>query len=137
MAHLIVNQGLQNSAKESFNIAGGVQIQSMAWDTGTGAGEAFAAGDTALNAHGAVTVIAKAFDATFPSISGQVVTVQATLATTDFNGNTIGRISIHTAAFGSVTSSSTTLYGGVDQQSIAKTSDFSLVSQLTDTFTSA
>lgn len=137
MAHLIVSQGLQNSAKETFNIAGGAQVQSMAWDTGTGAGNAFAAGDTALNAHGAVTVIAQAFDATFPSIAAQTVTCQSTLAAGSFNGNTIGRVSLHTAAAGSVTSSSTTLYGGIDQQSIAKTADFSLVTSVTIAFTSA
>lgn len=137
MAHLIVNQGLQNSAKETFGIAGGAQVQSMAWDTGTTGTNAFAAGDTALNAHAAVTVIAKAFDATFPSLSGQVVTCQATLATSDFNTNTIGRVSLHLAASGSVSSSSTTLYGGIDQQSIVKTSDFALVTQVTVTFASA
>ena len=136
MAHLVVNQGLQNSAKETYNIAGGNQVQSMAWDTGTGAGNAFAAGDTALNAHNAVTVVAQAFDATFPSLSAQTVTTQSTLATGTFNGNTIGRVSLHLAAFGSVTQSSTTLYGGIDQQSIAKTSDFSLQTQITCAFTS-
>ena len=137
MAHLIVSNGLQASAKETFNISGGAQVQSMAWDTGTGAGEAFTASDTALNAHGAVTVIAKAFDSTFPSLAAQTVTCQGTLATGDFNGNTIGRVSLHTTAFGSVTSSTTGLYGGIDQQSIAKTSDFSLVTQVTIAFTSA
>lgn len=137
MAGKVVNLGLQNSAKQTFGIAGGVAVQSMAWDTGVGAPFAFLAADTKLNDHGAVTVIAKAFDATFPSLAVQTVTGQGTLATGDFNGNTIGRISFHTTAFGSVTSSSTGLFGGVDQLSIAKTSDFSLVSQVTDAFTSA
>jgi hypothetical protein len=109
----------------------------MAWDTGTGAGFAFTATDTKLNDHGAVTVIAKGYDATFPSLSGQVVTVQGTLATGDFNGNTIGRVSNHYLASGSVTSSTVSLYGGSDQQSIAKNSGFSLVTQQTITFTSA
>lgn len=137
MAAKIVNSGLQNSAKLTFNIAGGTAVQSMAWDTGTGAGNAFAAADTKLNDHGAVTVTAAAFDATYPSLSSQTVTCQGTLGTGTFNGNTIGRVSLHSTASGSVTSSSTGLYGGIDQQSIAKTSDFSLVTQLTITFTSA
>lgn len=138
MANLIVNQGLQIIGDRAANIGGPpAAIQAMGVDDATGAGNSFLAAHTKLNDRaGATQVSAKAMDATFPSRSGQVVTFQSTWGTGDANF-TIGRISLHNVAFGSVTISSTNLVGGIDQQSLTKTSDFSLTISAKITFTSA
>lgn len=48
---------------------------------------------------------------------------------------TIGRVSLHNSA--TPTASSASLMGGIDQQSLAKTTDFSLQIQVDITYTSA
>lgn len=123
MASLIVNRGLQVIGGRASNTADAfAAIQSMAVDDGT---SAFAAGHTALNATTTPSnFVAADFDAT-PTRSGQVVSHAVTFATTEANF-AIKRISLHNAAAASVSVSSTTLVGGIDNQSLTKTSDFTL-----------
>lgn len=133
-----MNAGLQRGLDLLSGINGPpAALQSMSVDNATGSGNAFAAANTKLNdAAGATSFSAKAFDATFPSRSGQVTTFQSTFGTSDANF-TIGRIALHGTAAGSVSLSSTGLYGGVDQQSLTKTSSFTLIIQLNITASSA
>lgn len=120
MASIIVNRGLQviagraSSTSDSF-----AAVQSMAVDDSA---TSFLATDTSLGSPS--NVAAKAFDST-PSRSSQTVTHVATFATTDANF-TVRRISLHNEVAGSVTGASTTLFSGIDSQSITKTSDFSM-----------
>jgi hypothetical protein len=120
MASIIVTRGLQiTGGRLSTTVDAFQALQSLAVDDrATG----FAAGDTSLNSPANVAVVA--FDST-PTRSGQTVTHLGTFATGAANF-IIKRISLHNAAFGSVTASSTTLYGGIDGQSITKTSDFTV-----------
>lgn len=133
MARLIVNQGLQVELDRLFAINGPpAAIQSMSVDDATGA---FAAGNTKLNdGAGFTQLVAQAFDST-ATRSAQTVSATTTYATGVANF-TIRRVALHFAASGSVTASSTTLFGGVDGQSITKTSDFSLAITLQVTATS-
>lgn len=86
---------------------------------------AFAAGDTALNTGGAVAnEFGAAFDST-PTRSGQTVTHLMTIPVGSGNF-TIRRIALHDDTTANVTTSSTTLFAGVDGQSLTKTSDFSI-----------
>ena len=120
MASIIVNRGLQIIGGRASNTADGfAAVQSMTVDDRS---TAFASGNTTLGSPTNVT--AKAFDAT-PTRTNQRITHVATFATTEANF-TIRRIALHNAAAGSVTGSSTTLFSGIDGQSITKTSDFSM-----------
>jgi hypothetical protein len=138
MAGIIVNQGLQVAGDRVAGINGPpTAYTSMAWDNATGAGNTFLAAHTKLNDRaGATSVTASAMDATFPSRATQVVSYQGTIAAGTYNGTTIGRVSIHNIAAGSVTVSSATLCVGIDQQSIAKTADFALTTLVNITYTS-
>lgn len=134
MSSLIVNQGLNVIADRASGINGPpAAILSMSVDD---AG-AMAAGHTKLNDGASYTQhVAVAFDATFPSRSGQVVTHQGTWTTAQANF-TIKRVILHNIAFGSVTATSTNIVGGVDGQSILKTTDFQLTVTLKVTYASA
>lgn len=134
MASLLTNSGLEMSGKWIAGIAGSTRIQSMAWDNATGAGGAFAAAHDQLLDGGATTSTAAATSAT--TVGSQTIRYEGTLTTAAFNGNTIGRVSLHFLAAASVTTATTALYGGVDQQTIAKTSEFSLVTLLDVTYSS-
>ena len=135
MASIVVNQGLIRCGKQTFestnyNAARNVQVMSV--DDST---VAFAAGDTALNTGGAVTSeFDAAFDAT-PTESGQTVTCVMTVPTGSGNF-TIRRLAEHDDVAGTVSTSSTTLFAGVDNQALTKTSDFSLAITKQFTFTS-
>lgn len=135
MASLIVNQGLQRLAINGSQASGFSSsrfIQTMAVDDATGA---FAAAHTKLNdAAGFTQEFDAAFDAT-PTMSGQTVIHKMTIPTGSGNF-TIRRVSLHDNAAASVDGTSATLVGGVDGQSIAKTSDFSLLIELRVTFSS-
>jgi hypothetical protein len=125
-ASLIVNQGLENSGKLLAGIAGSTVIASMAWDDNT---TGFAATNTKLNDAGAIaTFITNITSNT--TVGSQTIQWEATLTTAQFNGASVKRISLHHGATAVVTTASTTLYGGVDAQTIAKTSDFSLITRL-------
>ena len=87
---------------------------------------AFAQTDTALNSGGAVTnEVDQNLDAA-TTRSSQTVSHVMTLASGTFNGVTIRRIALHDDVTANVTTSSTSLGAGIDGQTIAKTSDFSL-----------
>ena len=133
MARLIVNQGLQVELDRLFAINGPpAAVQSMAVDDAT---EAFQAADTKLNdGTGYTQHVAQAFDSAATRAS-QTVSATTTYGTGTANF-TIRRISLHYAASGSVTASSTTLFGGIDGQSLTKTTDFSLAITLQVTATS-
>lgn len=133
MANLIVTQGLGFAADILAGINGPpAKVQSMSVDDGG----AFAAGNTKLNdGAGFTQFVAVAMDATFPSRAGAVLSFQGTFSTSQGNFG-IKRVALHNIAFGSVTASSATLFGGVDTQSLTKTSDFSLTLKVNITFTS-
>jgi hypothetical protein len=120
MSSIVVNRGLQvtggilSGTSDSFGA-----LQTLAVDDGV---SAFVAGDTTLGSPGSVAVVA--FDST-PTRSAQTVTHLGTFAVGAANF-TIKRISLHNAVSGSVSGSSTTLYGGIDGQSLTKTSDFTI-----------
>ena len=75
-----------------------------------------------------------AFDST-PTESGQTITHIMTIPTGSGNF-TIRRISLHDDTAANVTASSTTLVGGVDGQTLAKTVDFTLAITMKLTYTS-
>lgn len=141
MASIIVTQGLRESARLTAG-TGGTAYNAMAWDNATGAGNTFLAAHTKLNDRaGATAFQANAEDSGFPSTTGAGVTpvvntFQSTLLSTQFNGNTIGRVSLHNVAAGSVSLSSATLMCGIDTQSIAKDNTFSLITVLSITYSS-
>jgi hypothetical protein len=133
MANLIVNQGIGFDLDRLAAINGPpAAVQSMAVDDGN----PFTATDTKLNDQAATQVAAVGMDASFPSRAASVLSFQGTFAT-GVGNFTIKRISLHNIASGSVTLSSTTLYGGVDTQSITKTSAFSLTVKINVTGASA
>lgn len=134
MASLLTNPGLEKSGARIAGIAGSTHVQSMAWDNATGAGGAFTATMSKLSDGGATTSTAAATTAT--TVGAQTIRYEATLTTAAFNGNNIGRISLHFQTAASVTTATTFLYGGIDQQTIAKTSEFSLQTLLDITYTS-
>lgn len=120
MASLIVDRGLQilvgrlSQTADAFN-----ELRSMAVDDGT---SAFVAGDTTLGSPANLQV--NDFDAT-PTRSAQTVTHVATYAAGEANFE-VQRISLHNDDAVNVTGASTTLFGGIDGQSITKTSDFTM-----------
>ena len=132
MAAKIVNRGLQIIGGRTSNTADAfTELLTMSVDDST---VAFAAGDTALNTGGAVTnVYAKLFDST-PTRSAQTTTHLMTVPTGSGNF-TIRRIALHNLTAASVTASSTSLFGGIDGQSLTKTSDFTLALTLTVAYT--
>lgn len=99
----------------------------MAWDDNS---TGFAAGNTKLNDAGAIaTFVTNVTSNT--TVGSQTVQFEGTLTTAQFNGANVKRISLHlTPSTASVTTASATLYGGVDAQTIAKTSDFALITRL-------
>lgn len=129
----IVNRGLQVTGGITFATADGfAAVQTMAVDNDTT--HAWAATDTAINtSRTAASFAAQAFDAT-PTRSGQTISMTTTFGTGTANF-TIGGISLHNAAAGSVSLVSVTLYGGISQQSIQKTVSFSLAITIKVTFT--
>jgi hypothetical protein len=135
MAAIICNRGLLRigqQASESTNYNAARNIQTMAVDD---ASEAFLAADTKMDDG---TGFTQEFDAVFdatPTESGQTITHVMTIPTGSGNF-TIKRISLHDDTAGNVTSSSATLVGGVDGQSITKTSDFTLQITLKLAYTS-
>lgn len=126
MASLIVNQGLENSGKLLAGIAGSTIIAAMSWDDNT---TGFSAANTKLNDAGAISNFVTNITSN-TTVGSQTIQFEATVTTAQLNGVTIKRIALHNAATAAVTTASNTLYGGVDAQTIAKTSDFSLITRL-------
>lgn len=140
MASLIVNRGLLRigqQASESTNYDAARNIQVMSVDIGA---TAFAVAHTKLNDSADVTETFgttyhdQVLDAT-PTETGQTIVHVMTLATGSGNF-TIRRIALHDNIATSVNSSSVTLVGGVDAQSLTKTADFTLQITIRLTFTS-
>lgn len=140
MSSLMVNQGLQRIAVNASQATGtGVTYsssryaQTMSIDDSS---NAFAAGDTALNTGGAVT---NEFDQILTAATvvrtNQSVAHQTVVPTGSGNFTT-RRVAVHDDTAANVTTSSTTLMGGVDGQSLTKTSDFTMTPVLTFTYTS-
>jgi hypothetical protein len=133
MASLIVNRGLQVIGGRASNTADAfLEIDTMAVDDAT---EPFLAADTKLDDG---TGFTQEFDAAFdttPTRSGQTVTHIMTIPTGSGNFP-IRRISLHNALAASVTGSSVTLVGGIDGQSLTKTSDFTLTITVNILYTS-
>lgn len=133
MASIVVNQGLLRTGQQTFestNYNAARNVQTMSID---GSATAFTATDTSLGSP--ANLFDKVFDAT-PTESGQTISCVTTYATGEGNF-TIRRIALHDDTAANVTGASTTLYSGVDAQSITKTSDFSAAITLQTTFTSA
>lgn len=134
MAALVTNFGKQRIGIYFFHATGynvNRYAQTMAWDNGA---SGFAAGHDQLNdAATPSSEYDQAFDAT-PTIAAQTVTAQSTIPTGQGNF-TITRISIHDDAAANVSVSSTTLVSGVDGQSLGKTSDFTLRTDLSHQYT--
>lgn len=135
MARLMVNQGLQVIGQRASNINGPpAAIQTMALDNGTAATNSFLATHTALS-NGGATINSIATQ-TFSSVTSSAQTVQHVALYGTAAGNfQIGRVSLHNSA--TPTLSSASLIGGIDQQSLTKTTDFTLQIQVNITYTSA
>lgn len=132
MASIITNQGLQRigiQASQATGYSASRQIQTMAVDDSA---SSFASGTTTLGSPS--NEFDAAFDST-PSRSNQTITHVMTIPTGSGNF-TIKRVSLHDDTATNVTGSSSTLVGGVDGQSLTKTSDFSVAITMNITYTS-
>lgn len=141
----IVNQGLQRIGINASVVGGGAgvgssqtvtrYIMTLSVDDATGN---FEAAHTAINGTGGTArTITNEFDQLLDALatrSGQVVSHVCTIATG--NGNfTHKGIALHDDTATNVTSSSTTLVGGIAGQSITKTSAFALAYTVNITYT--
>lgn len=140
MASLIVNQGLQRigSNASAVGVTPGTNLNTARWlqtmsvDDAT---ESFLAADTKLDDG---TGFTQEFDAALDAattILAQTVSHVMTIPTGSGNF-VIRRIALHDNVPASVSSTSTTLVGGVDQQALTKTSSFTLAITLKITYTS-
>lgn len=135
MASRIVTRGLlrigqQASESTNYNAARNIQVMSV-----DDSSVALAAGDTAANSGGAVTnFFDKVFDATPTEAAPAVITHVMTLTTAEAIF-TIRRILLHDDTTTNVTSSSTTLVGGVDAQTLTHTADFQMIITLRISYT--
>lgn len=131
---LVVNRGLLRigqQASESTNYNAARNIQVMSIDSST---VSFAAGDTALNTGGAV---ADEFDAVLDATPTESGTATITHVMTVPAGSgifTTRRIALHDDVAGTVSTSSTTLVAGIDDEDLTKTGDFSATFTLTLTY---
>lgn len=132
MASLVVNRGLLRIGQQAFqstnyNVARYVRTMSVD-DSAT----ALVAGATTLGSP--TNQFDQAFDAT-PTESSQTIICVMTIPTGSGNF-TIRRITEHDDTTANVTGASTTLVSGVDNQTLTKTSEFSLAFTKNFTFTS-
>lgn len=135
MARLVTNFGLQVIGQRASNINGPPShIQTMALDNGTAATNSFLATHTALSNGGATinSIATQTFSAT--TSSAQTVQHVSLYATNQANFQ-VGRISLHNSA--TPTLSSASLIGGIDQQSLTKTTDVTAQFQVNLSYTSA
>ena len=133
MARLVVNAGLQVIGQRASNINGPpAAIQTMALDNDTAATGSFLATHTALsNRAGATTIATQTFS--LAQSSAQTVQHFSLYGTAAANFQ-IGRVSLHNSA--TPTLSSASLIGGIDQQSLTKTTDFTLQIEVDITYSS-
>lgn len=121
MPSTVVAQGLETAGK----VIAGLSTQTnrtMSFDDNT---TGFSSAHTAVNSAGAIATFVRNAT-TNTTVGSQTVRYQATLTTAEFNGQTVRRIAIHFDTSANVTSASNTLFGGVDGQSFAKTSEAAL-----------
>lgn len=129
MASTVVVQGLLQTGQQlshatNFGVARFLQCMSI--DDST---VVFAQSHTALGTGGAVTTeFDQAFDGTpTTSTTTTSATVIHIMTVGTANGiMTIKRIALHDDTSTNVTTASTTLHSGIDSQTLAKTTDFSL-----------
>lgn len=140
MASIVVNNGLQRIGVQASQATAGSgptydaarYIRTISVDDSS---VAIAATDDALDDGGAVTNQTDvASDAA--TRSGQTITHSGTFGTGVANF-TIRRITLHDDTTTNVTTSSTTLVGGVDGQSFTKTSDFTFTPTIKITYSDA
>lgn len=124
MASIVTNLGLQDSLENTFGIANDPIDAMGVSDLG-----GLAAGTTSIAAASNKDV--NAFDST-PTRNAQTVSCVATWGTSEANF-TITDITLHNDGAGA----NTGVYGGVDSQSITKTSDFTLTITMQITYASA
>ena len=124
MASLITNQGLADSLNNSFGIGTADPVDAM----GVSNFGSLAAGTTTIAAATSKKINAIAT----PTISSQTVTCVGVFTTGQGNF-AITTITLHNDG----ADTSTGVYGGVDGQSITKTSDFSLTITLQITYATA
>lgn len=125
MASIITDQGLQDSLDMTFGITAQDAVDAM------GVSDYGALIAATTNITSATNKVVNALDAT-PTRSGQTVTTIATFATGQANF-TITTITLHNDGAAAYTG----VYGGVDNQSLTKTSDFSLTITMKVTYASA
>lgn len=131
MGAIVPNQGLQVIGDRASGINGPpAAILSMSVDDSA---TALAAGTTTLSSP--TNMLAKAFDATFPSRAAQTVSHKTTYEKTEANF-TVKRVVLHNIAAGSVTGTSTNVIAGIDGQSLTKTSAFKLAFTIDLAYTS-
>lgn len=134
MARLVVNQGLQVIGQRASAFGGPpAAITSMAVDNGTAASNSFLATHTALSNGGATinSIATQLFSAL--TTSAQTVQHFSLYGTAAANFQ-IGRVSLHNSI--APTLSTASLIGGIDQQSLTKTTDFTLQIEVDITYTS-
>lgn len=129
MASTVVVQGLLRTGQQLSQTAGysvSRFLQAMSIDDST---TVFAQSHTALGTGGAVAnMFDQSYDAT-PTTSTNTTSATVSHITTygTANGNfTVRRIALHDDTSTNVTTASTTLHSGVDSQTLAKTTDFTL-----------
>ena len=140
MAALITVKGLLRCGQQAFestnyDAARNIQVGSV-----DDSSNALADSDTAANSGGAVSnFYDQVFDSTpTESTTSTTATITTTWTVPTGSGNfTIRRILMHDDTAANVTSSSSTLFGGIDGQSLTKTSDFTIQFTLKTTFTDA
>lgn len=124
---LVVNRGLlrigAQASESTPTYSDSRNIQVMSFDDSA---VSFAATDTALNTGGAVTNMFDAALSSTPTESGTATITHTANIPTGSGNFTIRRIALHDDTTTNVTTSSTTLVAGVDDKSLAKTSDFSM-----------
>lgn len=121
MPSTVVSQGLEEAGKVIAGLSTRTN-RTMSWDDNT---TGFSSANTALNSVGAIATFVRNAT-TNTTIGSQTVRYQGTLTTAEFNGGTVRRIGIHFDTSANVTSASLTLFGGIDGQSFAKTSEAAL-----------
>lgn len=128
MAAITINQGLDRiaiNASQAVGWSSSRYIRTMSVDDNA---SAFLSTDTRLDRAGALTIANSfdaALDATPAAPASRVVSHTMTIPTGSGNF-TIRRIALHDDTPANVSPTSTTLCAGIDGQTLAKTSDFSL-----------
>lgn len=143
MASIVVNNGLQRIGVQASQATSGAgptynasrHIQTMSVDDQS---SAFLATDVDLDRAGGLTVTNE-YDAAFdsaPTRANQTITHRMTIPVGSGNF-TIRRIALHDDTAANVTTASDTLVAGIDGQSLAKTSDFTIEFTVNITYSDA